>query len=216
MIEDPTGSWDMVDKVYFDKNVLKYFPLACDRYYEARFHARQGLILPPSSVNIGKVNWYFNAHLVAINSLEEAAISDFKNMKKGKLFNNSPIAKEYLLESEGVPSYDRDPYAYNRAYIDLRNLNVHFSIKNIIISNNLLTRDIKIINGQPIEHRKDRWFINPIRINKHRQLRDPKLSEIELKRINEVFRARPASSVTGLHLNILWRVLVKSCNWIAG
>src|SRR5262249_38557189 len=147
---------------------------------------------------IDRVNWYISAHLVAVISIREGAEFDFQKVRLRDKFEDSEIAKEFYLKSNAENALERDPLSVNRAYRDLRNLRVHFSISIVSLETRILEQDIWNAGGRTEEGAK-RWFLRAIDVDQQKALKKPQLSTEEVAKFNKYVDLVPLNAITGQH-----------------
>lgn len=195
----------MVQEVGFPPPVVERLAACVDRFFEARFFLGELITLPVERDSLGPATWYLSAHLAAVISIEDAGAADFRRLGIEDRFRNSPLGLEFRLRSDDTDPITRDPLSTNRAYRDLRNLRVHHSVPLIELADRVLE---PAIQANVLDSGELRWFMRPIQLSEHSQLRSKALTQREIERLNEYWRTRPLVSFLAQHLYTMHGVLI--------
>ncbi len=206
-MQETDGFLEQVTNFNFAGEVKKFLPATLDRFLEACFFAHLAVNVDAKSSSFDEVNWCTSAHLAAMVSIRDAARTDFKNIGKESKFEESVIAKEFFLSTDSANRADCDPLGINRAFRNLRNLRVHYSISLVVLEPHVLLADIGA-DKQGIF----RWFLRPLdpveqkwlTAHKNKQgNKEPLLKATEITRFNEWLLHKTLGATLYQHLLVL-------------
>lgn len=207
------GFWKSVSRHVFPPAVISKLPRACDRFYEARHFVQLLRDLRPIEESFAQANWYIGAHLTAVIAIRDAGEADYRSVKSGS-FYQTPLSREFYLNTDDPDASERDPMAINRNYKLLRNERVHRSRAVVCLEERVIAEDISLQTPA-----RKRWFFYRITPDEHSAIRadlvaktlDPNLvMPLALDRFNEYNEKRTLLAVAAQHLYALRGIIEKT------
>lgn len=203
ILQETDGFSELVTHFKFADEVKKFLPNTLDRFSEARFFAHLAANIDAEISFSQEITWLTGAYLAAMVSIRDAAHIDFKKIDKVSKFDESDIAKEFFLPTNSANRLDCDPLGINRAFRNLRNLRVHYSIPLVVLEPCVLLVDVGADKRDIF-----RWFLRPLDPVEQTWLsrggkNGPLLETNEITRFNEWLIHKTLSASLYQHLLIL-------------